>query len=70
MFTIDSLLVHVPFFQVRNMFSKLLVYLCQVSNDDGPYPVIGPENMETKGRKIPALELLAHVSYIRWYQIS
>jgi len=52
------------------MFSKLLVYLCQVSNDDGPYPVIGPENMETKGRKIPALELLAHVSYIRWYQIS
>ena len=30
------------------MFSKLLVYLCQVSNDDGPYPIIGPDNVETK----------------------
>ena len=30
------------------MFSKLLVYLCQVSNDDGPYPIIGPDNAETK----------------------
>ena len=30
------------------MFSKLLVYLCQVSNDDGPYPIVGPDNGETK----------------------
>ena len=32
------------------MFSKLVVYLCQVSNDDGPYPIIGPANAETKGK--------------------
>ena len=34
------------------MFSKLLVYLCQVSNDDGPYPIIAPDNAETKSERI------------------
>ena len=52
------------------MFSKLLLYLCQVSNGDGPYPVVGPG---TKGEGSPTYYhytgLLAHVSYIRWYQV-
>jgi len=53
------------------MFYKLLVYLCQVSNDDGPYQVFGPENVETKSELFTHFaELLAPVSYIRWYQVS
>ena len=43
------------------MFSKLLVYLCQVSNDDGPYPIIGPDSVETKS--IRKHNLLSEVVY-------
>ena len=45
------------------MFSKLLVYLCQVSNDDGPYPIIGPDSVETKS--IRKYNLLSKVVYFR-----
>ncbi|XP_065887407.1 ubiquitin carboxyl-terminal hydrolase 9X-like isoform X3 [Dysidea avara] len=39
---IPQYLLECPSAEVRNMFSKLLLYLCQVSNGDGPYPVVGP----------------------------
>ena len=35
------------------MFSKLLVYLCQVSKDDGLYPIIGPDSVEILLSEVP-----------------
>ena len=52
------------------MFSKLLVYLCQVSNDDGPYPIIGPDNAETKSIDFLISCHLKLFDFNRWYKIS
>lgn len=52
------------------MFSKLLVYLCQVSNDDGPYPIVVPDNGETKSIRNNFIVGSCLFSLSRWYKIS